>query len=467
MDINLSNKKDKKACVVTFGCQQNEADSEKIKGVLVSMGYGITTEEFLSECSVIIMNTCAIREHAELKAFSRTGQLKHYKKTNKELLIGICGCMVEQEHRAEYIKKSFPYVDFLFGTHSLHKFPEILQNALKTRKRQFLREPEIADARKKINLVEDMPIYRENKFKANVSVMYGCNNFCSYCIVPYVRGRERSRESKNILTEIKELVADGCKDITLLGQNVNSYKSYQDGEYNFTELLTDIEAVEGDYWIRFITSHPKDVPDELIKLMGRSDKLANHFHLPIQSGSNRILSLMNRGYTKEYYFELIDKLRNNVKDISVTTDIIVGFPTETDEDFDETMNIIETVEFDNIFPFIYSKRKNTLAEKMEDDIPKEIKNNRFDRLIKTQNEISLKKNKEYEGKTVRVLVESRYKHADNMPDMQQDKIKMAGRTSTHKLVLFDGNDTQTGAFIDVKINEGRLAFLEGELLNNQ
>ena len=450
-----SDKKAKKACVVTFGCQQNEADSEKIKGVLASMGYTLTGEKFLSECDVIIMNTCAIREHAELKAFSRTGQLKHYKKTNKDLLIGLCGCMVEQEHRAEHIKRSFPYVDFLFGTHSLHKFPEILQTALTKRKRQFVREPEIENIREKINAVEALPIYRENKFKANVSVMYGCNNFCSYCVVPYVRGRERSRDKANILAEIKGLVADGCKDITLLGQNVNSY---QNGEYKFTNLLSDIELMtEGDYLIRFMTSHPKDVPDELIKLMGHSDKLANHFHLPIQSGSNRILQLMNRGYTSEYYLELVDKLRSSVKDIAITTDIIVGFPSETDEDFEATLDIIEIVGFDNIYPFIYSKRKNTPAADMADDISKENKNERFDRLIKVQNAISLNKNREYEGKTVRVLVEGRYKYDDNV----DKSYKMSGRTSTHKLVLFDGDDSMIGTFVDVKIKEGKLACLIG------
>ena len=456
-----SDKKAKKACVVTFGCQQNEADSEKIKGVLASMGYSLTGEEFLSECDVIIMNTCAIREHAELKAFSRTGQLKHYKKTNKDLLIGLCGCMVEQEHRAEHIKRSFPYVDFLFGTHSLHKFPEILQTALTKRKRQFVREPEIEDAREKINAVEALPIYRENKFKANVSVMYGCNNFCSYCVVPYVRGRERSRDKANILAEIRGLIADGCKDITLLGQNVNSY---QNGEYKFTSLLADIEQIDGDYLIRFMTSHPKDVPDELIELMGHSGKLANHFHLPIQSGSNRILQLMNRGYTREYYLELVDKLRSSVKDIAITTDIIVGFPTETDEDFEDTLNIIETVGFDNIYPFIYSRRKNTPAAEMADDISKEDKNKRFDRLIKLQNAISLDKNRDYEGKTVRVLVESRGKNDENAEQSKQPENntnKMSGRTSTHKLVLFDGDDSMAGTFVDVKIKEGKLACLIG------
>lgn len=454
----------KKACVVTFGCQQNEADSEKIKGMLAAMGYDLISDSSLGECDVIVVNTCAIREHAELKAFSRTGQLKSYKQKNKNLIIGICGCMVEQEHRAEYIKKSFPYVDFLLGTHSLHKFTETLNNVLKNRKRQFVKLLDSENAEEKIKAVEDLPVYRESKYKANVSIMYGCNNFCSYCIVPYVRGRERSREKKNILAEVKGLIADGCKDITLLGQNVNSYKSYghdTQKECDFAELLSDIVDIDGDYLVRFITSHPKDVPDSLIKLMGQSDRLAKHFHLPVQSGSNRILKLMNRGYTREYYLELAEKLRRNVEGIALTTDIIVGFPTETDEDFEHTMDIIKTVEFDNIFPFIYSRRKNTPAAEMADDISKETKNKRFDRLIKSQNEIALKKNKEYEGKTVRTLVESKYKNAD---DSGEDRNKMAARTSTYKLVLFDGDVSQIGSFVDLKIKEGRLSYLVGELI---
>jgi len=467
-----NNKRSQKptACVVTFGCQQNEADSERIKGMLVSMGYDITdadlTEDLpenfenLNSCDVVIVNTCAIREHAELKAFSRTGQLKHYKNKNKDMLIGMCGCMVEQEHILDYIKKSFKFVDFIFGTRSIHKFPEIFHEALINKNKILTNEiiEEIID--------EDMPVRRDSSFKAWVSVMYGCNNFCSYCIVPHVRGRERSRRKEKILEEIRGLVSAGYKDITLLGQNVNSYQDFcgeRNAEggvpYNFTDLLSDIIKIDGDYRLRFITSHPKDIPDELIKLMGENEKIANHIHLPVQSGSNRILKLMNRKYTRENYLELIGKLRDSVKDIAITTDVIVGFPSETEEEFGETLDIIKKAGFDNIFPFIYSKRKNTPADKMEDNISHREKTDRFAELVKLQKEISANKNKAYEGKTVRVLVESEYKN-DKIKD---GKSYIAGRTSTHKLVIFEGDIGSIGSFVNVKINEGKLHGLYGEL----
>jgi len=489
-DINNA-KQNKKACVVTFGCQQNEADSEKIKGMLSVMGYEIIHADMTGDvsgsygrggenitenlngspfasCDVIIMNTCAVREHAELKAFSRAGQLKHYKNINKNLLIGLCGCMVEQEHILDYIKKSFPYVDFIFGTRSIHKFPEIFQEAVDSKKRIIKKEirngqspfTEIEDV-----IVEDLPIYRESLFKAWVSVMYGCDNYCSYCVVPYVRGRERSRNKDKIIEEIKSLISNGYKEITLLGQNVNSYKDPANQNYKFTDLLNDIVKIDGDYWIRFITSHPKDVPDGLITLMGENEKIANHFHLPVQAGNNRILQLMNRKYARENYLELIGKLRKNVKDIAITSDIIVGFPGETEEEFEETLDIVEKSGFDSIFAFIYSKRKNTPAAKMEDNVSHKEKTDRFARLIKLQNDISVQKNKAYEGKTIKILVESDYKKLYN-----SDKIDMsgggylAGRTSTHKLVIFKGDMDLVGSFVNVKINEGRLHGLYGEIV---
>ena len=474
-----------KACVITFGCQQNEADSEKIKGMLADMGYEITDVDMTSDiagsqgkygefiisensslalCDVIIMNTCAVREHAELKAFSRTGQLKHYKNKNKNLLIGICGCMVEQEHVLEYIKKSFPYVDFIFGTRSIHKFPEIFYETLTAQKR-IIRNKNIGED----IIDEDMPVRRDSFFKAWVSIMYGCDNFCSYCVVPYVRGRERSRSKDKILEEIRELVSSGYKDITLLGQNVNSYKDLcgkRDVEdavpYNFTDLLSDIVKIDGDYWLRFITSHPKDVPDRLITLMGENEKIAKHFHLPVQAGSNRILKLMNRKYTRENYLDLVGKLRENVKDIALASDIIVGFPGETEEDFNDTLDIIEKAEFDNIFPFIYSKRKGTPAAEMDDKTPRKEKTDRFARLMKIQNNISEKKNKAYEGKTVKVLVESEAQNA-NVGATLCGRPKLAGRTSTHKLVIFGGSVDLIGNFVNVKINEGKLHGLYGEI----
>ena len=481
-EINNKKSKPPKACVVTFGCQQNEADSERIKGMLSCMGYDIIDADMTSDitgvrgkyneseknknsplasCSVIIMNTCAVREHAELKAFSRTGQLKHYKNKNKDLVIGICGCMVEQEHVLDYIKKSFPYVDFVFGTRSINKFPEIFFETLNAKKRVLRKENIIEDI-----IDEDIPVRRDSSFKAWVSVMYGCDNFCSYCVVPYVRGRERSRSKDKILEEMRELISEGYKDITLLGQNVNSYKDPVNPNYTFTDLLGDIVKIDGDYWIRFLTSHPKDVPDRLITLMGETEKLAKHFHLPVQAGSDRILKAMNRKYTRENYLESMRKLKETVKDISLSSDIIIGFPGETEEDFKETLDIIEKAEFDNIFPFIYSKRKNTPAEKMEDKTSRKEKTDRFARLIKLQNEISVKKNKEYVGKTVKVIVESEYKNEnDNNNGNQGENKYLAGRSSTYKLVIFEGKTDLIGSFVNVKINEGKLHGLYGEIVN--
>ena len=460
----------KKACVITFGCQQNEADSEKIRGMLQNIGYKVITADMtedmtkergkfveksgLSECSLIIMNTCAVREHAELKAFSRTGQLKHYKKNNKDLRIGICGCMVEQEHIIEYIKKSFPYVDFIFGTRELHKVPEILERVITSGKRVLERIPDLPDADA---IPEDLPVLRDSSFQAKVSVMYGCDNFCSYCVVPYVRGRERSREKDKIIAEVRELAQSGYKDIMLLGQNVNSYQDPIDGNYRFVDLLSDLLKIEGDYLIRFLTSHPKDVPDELLTLMSENPKLARHFHLPVQAGSDRILELMNRKYTRGYYLDLIAKLKSLVPDIAVTSDIIVGFPGETEQEFEQTLELVKLVEFDNIFPFIYSKRKGTPAESMDDNVTRKEKTDRFERLVKLQNDIMVKRNKALEGETVRVLVESEYK---NMGEGW-----LAGRTSQYKLVAFEASVDAglIGSFVNVRINEGKLHGLYGEL----
>jgi tRNA-2-methylthio-N6-dimethylallyladenosine synthase len=459
---NAQKSRNPAACVVTFGCQQNEADSERIKGMLSEMGYEITDKDLTNpagdlsfdSCDVVIVNTCAVREHAELKAFSRTGQLKYYKNKNKDMLVGMCGCMVEQEHILEYIKKSFKFVDFIFGTRSIHKFPEIFYEASVNRAKVLtneILEKEIID--------EELPVRRGSSFKAWVSVMYGCDNFCSYCVVPHVRGRERSRRKEKILEEVRGLVSSGYKDITLLGQNVNSYRDPENPSYRFTDLLSDIVKIDGDYWLRFITSHPKDIPDGLIKLMGENAKLANHIHLPLQSGSDRILKLMNRRYTRGNYLDLIAKLKKSVKDIAITTDIIVGFPGETDGEFSETLDMIEKAGFDNIFPFIYSKRKNTPADKMEDNVTHKEKTDRFAEMLKLQKEIAANKNKAYEGRVVRVLVESEYK-SDKIKD---GKTYIAGRTSTHKLVIFEGDTGLTGSFVNVKINEGRLHGLYGEL----
>jgi len=360
----------------------------------------------------------------------------------------MCGCMVEQPHILEYIKNSFKFVDFIFGTRAIHKFPEIFYEALRGVKNIVSCEvtEEIID--------EELPVRRGSLFKAWVSVMYGCNNFCSYCVVPHVRGRERSRGKDRILEETRALVSAGYKDITLLGQNVNSYKDPGDPDYRFLNLLGDIIKTEGDYFLRFITSHPKDIPDGLIELMGASEKLADHIHLPVQAGSDRILKLMNRRYTRENYLELIAKLKNSVKDIAITTDIIVGFPGETEKEFEETLDLVRQAGFDNIFPFIYSKRKNTPAEKLEDDVSHKTKTDRFAELVKIQKEISAGKNKAYEGRTVKVLTEGWYKGEQGC---------LAGRTSSHKLVIFDGDKDLIGSFVNVKINKGRLHGLYGEI----
>ncbi|MCL2159043.1 MAG: tRNA (N6-isopentenyl adenosine(37)-C2)-methylthiotransferase MiaB [Oscillospiraceae bacterium] len=471
-NINEKKPSKPKACMVTFGCQQNEADSEKIKGMLEAMGYEVIDADMtqdisgnfgqfdeksvLGSCDLIILNTCAVREHAELKAFSRTGQLKHYKNKNKELKIGLCGCMVEQKHAIEYIKNSFAHVDFVFGTRALHKFPEILYEVLTNTKRVL--ENESDDIGDIIN--EDLPVLRDSFFKARVSIMYGCDNFCSYCVVPYVRGREKSRDKDKITEEIRELVASGYKDITLLGQNVNSYKDPMRPDYRFVDLLADILGIEGDYWLRFITSHPKDVSDDLIALMGENEKLARHFHLPVQAGSDRILKLMNRKYTGEVYLGLIEKLKKNVKDIAIASDIIVGFPGETEQDFQKTLDLVEKAQFDTIFPFIYSKRENTPAASFEDKTPHKEKTERFIRLMQLQNSITEKKNKAYEGKTVRVLVEGEAKNAKNIED---GKTYMAGRTTAHKLVTFEGGLDLAGNFADVKITAGKLHGLYGDI----
>ncbi|MCL1794100.1 MAG: tRNA (N6-isopentenyl adenosine(37)-C2)-methylthiotransferase MiaB [Oscillospiraceae bacterium] len=467
-EINEKKPSKPKACVVTFGCQQNVADSEKIKGMLELMGYEtidadmtddiagnfgqFDEKSILGSCDAIILNTCAVREHAELKAFSRTGQLKHYKNKNKDMLIGLCGCMPEQKHALEYIKKSYRHVDFVFGTRSIHKFPEIFYETLANKKKIIQNEP----AEETID--EQLPVKRDSLFLARVSAMYGCDNFCSYCVVPNVRGRERSRSKDKILEEICGLVLSGYKDITLLGQNVNSYKDPENPGYGFARLLGDITKIEGDYWIRFLTSHPKDVPDELINLMGESDKIARHFHLPVQAGSDRILKLMNRKYTQKNYLELIEKLKKNVKDIAIASDIIVGFPSETEEDFRQTLDIIEKAQFDQIFPFIYSKRENTPAAEMEDKTPRKEKTERFMRLVQMQNLITEKKNKAYEGKTVKVLVDGEHKNSDG-----GEKKYMAGRTTAHKLAIFEGGPGLVGRFVDVKINSGKLHGLYGDI----
>ena len=438
--------KTKYVFVLTLGCQQNEADSEKLSGMAVEMGYVVTDKP--ESASLIIVNTCAIREHAEKRALSLVGQYKHLKAKDPELIIAICGCMVVQEHRIYDIKHRYPYVDILFGTSSIHRFPELLYEKLKRKKRILCSDEE------EYLVAEDIPIKRGSTFKAWVSVMYGCNNFCSYCIVPYVRGRERSRAKEKIVAEVRELVESGYKDITLLGQNVNSYGKDLGCGYDFADLLAELDTIEGDYWLHFMTSHPKDATHKLIDVMASSKHIARHFHLPMQSGSSRVLKVMNRRYDFEKYIGIVRYIREKMPDAVITSDIIVGFPGETEEDFELTLEALKTARFDMIFSFIYSMRKGTPAAEMECQIPQDVKSERFDRLLACQNEISLASNKSVEGKTVKVLCEGTSKNNEKV---------YSGRTEGGKIVLFDGSPECSGRFLEIEIERGDTFALYGKI----
>ena len=438
-----------KACVFTLGCQQNEADSERMRGILKSLGYEITYKE--EEADLLLVNTCAIREHAEKRALSIVGRYKHYKTQNPDLIIGVCGCMTAQEHRANQFKHSYHYVDFVFGTGMTHRLPEFVYNALKKGKRLFVADPE------KPEIAEGMPVVRESNYKAWVSIMYGCNNFCTYCIVPYVRGRERSRKMEDILKEVRELANEGYHDITLLGQNVNSYGKDLDGKPTIADLLDEIGKIEGDFVIHLMTSHPKDASDEMIRAHKENPHSANCFHLPLQSGSNEILKKMNRHYDIERYLSIIDKLKEGNEDIVLTTDIIVGFPGESDEDFEKTIEVLKRVEYDTIFSFIYSRRKGTPANDMENQVPQEIQHQRYDRLCNIQNEITFKKNQRYLNKVVRVLVDGKSKNNESV---------YTSRTDGGKIVHFESEKDYTGSFIYLKITRAETFALHGEIYNN-
>ena len=431
------------ACyVLTFGCQQNVADGEKLAGMAESLGYRIVASA--EEADLILVNTCAIREHAEKRALSIVGQYKHLKEKNPALIIGICGCMVAQEHRREEIKKSYPYVSFVLCTSVLYRLPQYLAEILGGGKRIFRGEEEHTVA-------EGLPIRRESDYRAYVSVMYGCNNFCSYCIVPYVRGRERSREPQEIIKEVGALVAEGYRDITLLGQNVNSYGKDRADGYRFPQLLADLDRIEGDYLLHFMTSHPKDATRELVDVMASGKHIAHSFHLPLQSGSDRILSLMNRHYDRAKYLDILDYMRERIPDIAVTSDIIVGFPSEGEADFEDTMEMLRRARFDMIYSFIYSPRKGTPAAAMTEQIPRAVQNARFDRLLALQNTISEEANKALEGKTVRVL-------SDGVS--RNDSTVYNGRTAQNKIVLFD-EPVEAGKWINVKIDRAAAFALYG------
>ena len=444
----LNEGKCKKVFVLTFGCQQNEADSEKLAGMSIDMGYTVTKDP--QEADLILVNTCAIREHAEKKALSIIGQYKHIKAKRPETMIAVCGCMVVQDHRAEEIKFRYPYVDFIFGTSSLHRFPKLLFD--KTTRGQRLYCPQESE----FCVAEGLRIERESDYRAWVSIMYGCNNFCSYCIVPYVRGRERSREMKEIVAEVRDLAARGYKDITLLGQNVNSYAKDSEFDYDFADLMAELSKIEGDFLLRFMTSHPKDASKKLIDTMAQNPKIARHFHLPMQSGSDEILAKMNRRYDTAKYLETVDYLREKIPGITITTDIIVGFPGETEEDFEGTLNMLRRVKFDMIYSFIYSPRKGTPAAEMECQVPDEIKSERFNRLLAVQNEIALELNQKEVGKTLRVLCDGISKNNDKV---------YSGRTEGNKIVFFDGAPDDTGKYLDIKIDKAEAFALYGEKVN--
>lgn len=432
--------------IVTFGCQQNEADSERLMGQALSLGYRKASS--VEDADLILYNTCAVREHAELRALSRTGALKHLKETNKNLIIGLWGCMVTQEHRVSDIKNSYPYVDFVAGTNMLHRLPEILCDVMTGGKRRYYVTDEAPQT------VENVPVERESDIKAYVSIMYGCNNFCTYCVVPYVRGRERSREPDAVVREVEELVRSGCRDITLLGQNVNSYAPKSGG--NFASLLKRLSDIDGDFLLRFMTSHPKDASDELIDVMAQSDKIARHFHLPMQSGSTEILRRMNRKYTAEKYLALAEKIKQKIPDVVLTTDIIVGFPGETEEDFEDTLNAVRTVRFDSIFSFIFSPRVGTPAASMDDPPPYDVKTERMNRLLKLQADIAAEEHAAFVGKTIRVLCESKEPNKDGF---------FVGKSSGNQTVLFTSDKAPYGTFVSVAIESSGAAQLFGKAVD--
>ena len=441
----MTDGKDFKAHIITLGCQQNEADSERISGALVSLGYTVTDDD--ASADLIIINTCAIREHAERRALSFIGRYKHNKTKNPDMVIGVCGCMMAQKHRMDQVIR-FPYVDFAFGTGSMHRLPEFVYTALTKGKRKFIPDPD------KMQICEGIPVLRKSGYKAWVSIMYGCNNFCTYCIVPYVRGRERSRMPKDIIAEVKELIENGYKDITLLGQNVNSYGKDLDGKPTVAYLINEISKLDGDFWLHLMTSHPKDATSEMIDAISNSKYCANCFHLPLQSGSDAILKKMNRHYDIERYLSVVSELKEKCKDITLTTDIIVGFPGETEEDFQKTLDVVSKVRYDSIYTFIYSPRKGTPAAVMEEQIPEEIQKERFNRLVDLQNSISKDFNDSMVEKTVKVLVDGKSKNNENV---------YMSRTENNRIVHFESDKDYTGQFINIKITRGDTFALYGEI----
>ena len=442
------NKRKPKYMIQTFGCQMNEHDSEKLGAMLNAMGYEPSL--MADNADLIIYNTCAVRENAELKVYGNLGHLKLAKRKNPDLKIAVCGCMMQQPHVVKEIKSRYKHVDLVFGTHNLYKFPELLTNTMDSDK--LLVDVWDVDG----EVVEGLRSSRKFELKAFVNIMYGCNNFCTYCIVPYTRGRERSRTPEDIINEIKDLAAKGTKEITLLGQNVDSYGKTLEEDITFAELLRMVNEIEGIERIRFMTSHPKDISDEVIYAMRDCDKVCEFMHLPVQCGSTRLLKKMNRHYSKEHYLEIIEKAKKEIPDIAFSTDLMIGFPGETEEDLLDTIDVVEKVKYDNAFTFIYSKREGTPAAKMEDQIPEDVKHERFNRVLSKVNEILVDLNASYVGKTVEVLIEGKSK---------TDESKFTGRTRQNKLVNFTVKNPEAnllGTLMNVKITESNTFSLVGE-----
>ena len=435
-------------CVTTFGCQMNARDSEKLVGILEEMGYIEAEEE--ESADFVIFNTCTVRENANQRVYGRLGQLSRVKKQNPYMMIGLCGCMMQEPEVVEKIKKSYRYVDLIFGTHNIYKFAELIVTRLQSQRM-------VIDIWKDTDqIVEDLPNERKYTFKSGVNIMFGCNNFCSYCIVPYVRGRERSRNPKDIVKEIERFVADGVVEVMLLGQNVNSYGKTLDEPITFAQLLEEIEKIEGLKRIRFMTPHPKDLSNELIEVISKSKKICRHLHLPLQSGSTRILEKMNRRYTKEQYLNLVERIRAKIPDISLTTDIIVGFPGETEEDFLETMDVVQKVRYDSAFTFQYSKRTGTPAAAMDEQVPADIVKDRFDRLLNEVQHISAEVCSVYTDTIQEVLVEMVNDH---------DTALVTGRMSNNLLVHFPGDISLVGKLVSVKLTECHGFYYLGEMVN--
>ena len=453
----------KKYNIITFGCQMNEHDSETIAGMLAEKGCSEVPDR--RDSDITIINTCSIRENADKRFFGTLGQLKKIKEKNPDYVACVCGCMMQQQHIIDTIKAKYPWVDVIFGTHNIHRFPALLENVYQEKQKVM----EVLEDREEI--VEGLPAKRLFKHKSFVNIMYGCNNFCTYCIVPYTRGREKSRRPEDIIAEIKKLVADDVKEVTLLGQNVNSYRGIEgscDGVcsggacnsdcsgkvWDFADLIYALNDIEGLERIRFMTSHPKDLSDKLIQAFVDCEKLCNYIHLPVQAGSSRVLKRMNRKYDRERYLDLVRKLREAVPDITISTDIIVGFPGETEEDFEETLSLVKEVGYDSAFTFLYSVRKGTPAAEYEDQIPEDIKHERFNRLVDLINEGSAAKNAAYVGRVEKVLVEGLSKKNDET---------LTGRTDGFKLVDFEGPKELIGQMVDVEITDGKTFSLTGKL----